>query len=571
MKKILQLAMLVFITTGFAQNNVESFDWSFNIGGGFNTTKRINYNSQGDLLCLIDSGHQTTFGGTTITDPGSGSFPGTVSFLCKRAKDGTSSVLIKRNVPNTTYATFDDFVIDNDDNIIVTGGTFGYNSTVFYDFGNGVNLYGKGNFIAKFNPQGICQWATLVTYGITGAMPYSENKNIGLGILPNNDIYFANRSTNGNKPFWLLKLNPSGTEIWHKEWILPSASSIGITTSKNNFFFDNTGKAYFIIQSLYGDLVTIDGVVLTPPAGAHPTTSSLLTINGDGTNGIFSTYRGTFGDLAVEKATGNLLLDWRQYVQNPAPFDILPMAVNGTYQFIGIVAIDSNRNFINRTAALFTTSYGSLFPLGNLNFVSNSLMVPTETVSTPTQTFTATKYTPTWKFFENFVFTKFVAHPEINGTSTKSNNTMSLYNNKLAISGSYDLVNNATVTINGTTLTSCNNDPNFATLYPSWVSLQGDVFISQLSISNSLAVVQNKLTNFQIYPNPTSNQINLSFENNLEKANLKIVSILGQTVLEKQNVSGNNLNIDVSNLAKGVYVVQVLNRNSITNTKFIKE
>jgi hypothetical protein len=571
MKKILQLLVLVFITNGFAQTNETSFDWSFNGGGGFNTTKRINYNSQGDLLCLMDAGHQTTFGGTTISDPGSVGFPGTVSYLCKRAKDGTSSVLIKRNVPNTTYASFHDFVIDNDDNIILTGSTFGYNSTVFYDFGNGVNLYGKGNFIAKFNPQGVCQWATLVTYGITGAMPYGENKNIGLGVLPNNDIYFANRSTNGNQPFWLLKLNPSGTEIWHKEWILNSASSVGITSSKNNFFFDNTGKAYFIIQSLYGDLVTIDGIALTPPAGAHPATSSLLTINGDGTNGVFSTYRGAIADIAVEKATGNVLLDWRQYVQNPAPFDVLPMAVNGTYQFIGIVAIDSNRNFINRTAALFTTSYGSLFPLGNLNFVSNTVMGPTETVSTPNQTFTATKYTPTWKFFENFVMTKFVAHPEINGTSTNAYDLMALYNNKLAVSGTYSLANNATVTINGTTLTSCDKDPNFATLYPSWVSLQGDVFISQLSISSSLAVVQNKLTNFQIYPNPASNQINMSFDKNLEKANLKIVSILGQTVLEKENVSGNNLNIDVSNLAKGVYVIQVLNGTSITNTKFIKQ
>lgn len=571
MKKILQLIFVLFISNGFSQSNSESFDWSFNGGGGFNTTKRLNYNSQGDLLFLLDVGHQSTFGGTSLSDPGFGSFPGTVTFIGKRAQNGTETVLIKKNIPNPTSATFHDFVIDNEDNIILTGATFGYDNVVFYDFGNGIKLYGKGNFIAKYNPQGVCQWATLVTYGITGSMPYGENKNIGLGVLPNNDIYFANRSTNGGKPFWLLKLNSAGTEIWHKEWILPISNSVVISTSKNNFFFDNTGKAYFMITSLYGDLVTIDGVALTPPAGAHPTTTSLLTINGDGTNGVFSTYRGAIGDLAVEKTTGNVLIDWRQYVQNPTPFNTLPIAANGTYQFVGIVAIDSNRSFINGSAALFATSTGSLFPLGNLNFVTNSYMAPTETITISSQTFTATKYTPTWKFFENFQFKKFVAHPEINGTSTKSYDLMALYNNKLAVSGTYSLTNNPTILVNGTTLTTCVNDPNFATLYPGWASLQGDVFISQLSISTNLSKENFVKNSFKIFPNPASSQINLSLDKNLENANLKIISIVGQIVLEKKNISGTNFSLDVSKLAKGTYIVKIADGVSIINSKLIKE
>ncbi len=570
MKKILQLLVLVFMTNSFAQNNATSFDWSFNGGGGTNVNKRMQYNSQGDLLFLLDVGHQTTFGGTTISYPGFGQFPGTASFIGKRTQSGTSTVLIQKSTTNPTSTTFQDFVIDNEDNIIVTGATFGYNSTVFYDFGNGITLYGKGNFIAKYNPQGICQWVKLVDYGITGAMPYSENKNIGLGILPNNDIYYANRSTNGNKPLWLLKLNPTGTEIWHKEWLLTSLGTVAIYSSKNNFFFDNSGKAYFYIISLQGDFVTADGIVLTPPAGAHPTTTSLLTINSDGTNGVFTTYRGAIADLAVEKATGNVLLDWRQYVQNPAPFDTLPIAVNGTNQFIGIVAIDSNRNFLNRTAALFTTSIGSLFPLGNLNFVTNTRMVPSETITIPNQTFTATKYTPTWKFFENFEFTKFVAHPEINDNCTNYD-LMALHNNKFAVSGSYNISNNPTIAINGTTLTSCVNDPNFATLYPTFATIQNDVFISQLTISNSLSVSENSISNFSSYPNPASTNLYLSFENTIEKAVVKIISITGQTIIEKNNISGLEFNLDVSNLTHGMYLVQVIDGEKIMNSKFIKE
>ena len=77
--------------------------------------------------------------------------------------------------------------------------------------------------------------------------------------------------------------------------------------------------------------------------------------------------------------------------------------------------------------------------------------------------------------------------------------------------------------------------------------------------------------NIKIYPNPTTAQINLSFISNLENAHLKIVSISGQTVLEKQNLSGNNLNFDVSNLTKGMYVITINDGGLVSNAKFIKE
>ena len=362
----------------------------------------------------------------------------------------------------------------------------------------------------------------------------------------------------------------SGTEIWHKEWILPNTNSVAILTSKNNFFFDNTGKAYFYIYCIQGDIVTLEGTVLTPPPGGHPSTTSLLTINSDGTSGIFTTYRGAIADMAVEKSTGNVLIDWRQYVVNPAPFNTIPVAVNGTYQYTGVIAIDSNRNFINRTAASFTLGIGSLFPLGNLNFVTNTKMTPAETLTIPNQTFTATKHTPTWKFFENFSLTKFVAHPEINNNVTNYD-LMALHNNKFAVSGSYSLTNNSTITVNGTTLTTCANDPNFATLFPVFATSQSDVFISQLTIDTSLSISKNKLSSLKLYPNPATNYINLSFENNLENASLKIVSLLGQTVLEKQNLSGNNVSFDVQNLSAGMYVIEVKDGDSLTNTKFIKD
>ena len=573
MKKTILLILVLLSVTTFGQNNAASFDWSFNGGAGVNSTSRLNYNSQGDLLFLMEIWHQTIYGGTPISEPAFFGNPGITSFIGKRTQSGVSSVVVKVNSPNTTGTTFQDFVIDSNDNIIVAGTTFSTDLTQFYDFGNGITLYGKGNFIAKFNPQGVCLWANLINYNITNGNA-SENKNLGLGVLPNNDIYFANRSTNGAKPFWLIKYNTAGTEIWHKEWIITNSNSIAILTSKNNFFFDNTGKAYFYISSATGELVTADGITLTPPAGSHPSTVSLLTINNDGSNDLFTTYRGIISDIAVEKATGNVLFGWQQYGQNPAPFNTLPIDVAGGNSFSGIIALDPNRNLINYSSQFNSQNgTGSIFPVGNLNFISNARISPGGTLTIPNQTFTATKYTPTWRFYQNFTFSKFIAHPELNGNNSTSYNLMAIYNNKLAVSGTYRLVNNATIVVNGTTLISCGNDPNFATLYPNFVSQQGDVFISQLTIDPSFLAVNSLeiLSNFTIYPNPASNNLNLKLENYIENASLKIISITGQVVFEKQNLSGTEFNFDVSNLNSGLYIVQIRDLDQKLNSKFIKQ
>jgi len=573
MKKILFCLLILICFGSLAQNNSSSFDWSFNGGGGQNFTERLQYNSQGDLLFLMRISGQTTYGGVLVTEPGIGTNPGNTTFIGKRTQSGISSVVIKINTPNNTGTNFQDFVIDSNDNIIVTGGTFGFDNTVFYNFGNGITLYGKGNFIAKFNPQGVCQWANLINYNITTGNA-AENKNIALGILPNNDIYFANISNNGSKPFWLIKYNTAGVELWHKEWLFPSSASIQILSSKNNFFFDNTGKAYFYIYNANGTPISVDGVALTPPAGTHPTTCSLLTINNDGTNGVFTTYRGIIGDIAVEKTSGNILINWQQYGANPAPFNTLPQIVLGNSAFQGIVALDSNRNFINTAGIQNAAQVESIFSLGNLNFVTNGRMVPNSGTKTIlTQSFTPTKHTPTWVFYENLIPKKFVAHPEINGSSGTSYDFMAIYGDKLAVSGKYRLANNPTLTINGSILTSCVQDPNYATQFPIYASLQRDVFISQLTLdqnflsSNSIK----EIANISVYPNPTNSKLNFNLSNPIENATLKLISLTGQTVLEKQNLNGIDFNFDVSNLNSGLYLLQISDGQYSYTSKFVKQ
>ncbi len=88
---------------------------------------------------------------------------------------------------------------------------------------------------------------------------------------------------------------------------------------------------------------------------------------------------------------------------------------------------------------------------------------------------------------------------------------------------------------------------------------------------STLGVLGNQLSKLSLYPNPTTKNLNLTFEKNLENANIKIISILGQIVLEKSNISGLEVNVDVSGLTNEIYLVQVIDGYKIMNSKFIKE
>ncbi len=70
--------------------------------------------------------------------------------------------------------------------------------------------------------------------------------------------------------------------------------------------------------------------------------------------------------------------------------------------------------------------------------------------------------------------------------------------------------------------------------------------------------------NLMLFPNPTNTQLNL--HTNVQPSSVAVLNNLGQTVLLQNNIEGNNLQLNTSGLAKGVYLVKVefADRNYIT-------
>jgi hypothetical protein len=76
-----------------------------------------------------------------------------------------------------------------------------------------------------------------------------------------------------------------------------------------------------------------------------------------------------------------------------------------------------------------------------------------------------------------------------------------------------------------------------------------------------------KKNSFKSYPNPTSSQINLLFDNSEDKT-VHLIDVLGNVVLTEQN-SSNNIQLNLSNYSKGVYFVKVTASNNSSTQKII--
>ena len=90
------------------------------------------------------------------------------------------------------------------------------------------------------------------------------------------------------------------------------------------------------------------------------------------------------------------------------------------------------------------------------------------------------------------------------------------------------------------------------------VKLSPNVFVNQDNVEETM----------NIFPNPTSNILNIQTETKYFGESYQIISILGQ-VVAKGTINSENMKIDVSSLGKGVYIVKIGERY-FNSLKFLK-
>jgi hypothetical protein len=101
--------------------------------------------------------------------------------------------------------------------------------------------------------------------------------------------------------------------------------------------------------------------------------------------------------------------------------------------------------------------------------------------------------------------------------------------------------------------------------------LTGDqiVLTHQSFASNTVGITDYNRISFAIYPNPSNDIIHLEVDENLlNQAEVTITNYQGQIV---QKMNDNFNQIDISNLSKGIYFIQIISGNNIGFSRFVKD
>ena len=89
---------------------------------------------------------------------------------------------------------------------------------------------------------------------------------------------------------------------------------------------------------------------------------------------------------------------------------------------------------------------------------------------------------------------------------------------------------------------------------------------------STLSIAENKLDNFKVYPNPAEDKLNLSWSTTdfSDNMSIQLYSLNGKTVFSK-SYSQKPSNLNVSQLASGVYLLKVNSANQSAVRRIIKK
>ena len=107
--------------------------------------------------------------------------------------------------------------------------------------------------------------------------------------------------------------------------------------------------------------------------------------------------------------------------------------------------------------------------------------------------------------------------------------------------------------------------------YSVTVQYHGRTLTDDITIDMCTGIDVRELQNrVNVYPNPASNNLNISVPQELTNSEIKISSIQGQTVYSAR-INVENSSIDVSSFAPGTYIVTINNPQAQTiNKRFVK-
>jgi PKD repeat protein len=91
-----------------------------------------------------------------------------------------------------------------------------------------------------------------------------------------------------------------------------------------------------------------------------------------------------------------------------------------------------------------------------------------------------------------------------------------------------------------------------------------------VTIDECVGIGEEENSSFSIYPNPVSDELVISFAGKNNNSRMVIVNQLGQVVCDRMTGEEQQVIINTSGLAEGVYVLRILDEEQVTVKKFLK-
>lgn len=98
----------------------------------------------------------------------------------------------------------------------------------------------------------------------------------------------------------------------------------------------------------------------------------------------------------------------------------------------------------------------------------------------------------------------------------------------------------------------------------------GDEVVTTASTVNVLGIAEANRLEFDMYPNPASNNLTIQLPSGSEKAVVQLYDNIGRLALTK-NISSSNNKLSVNNLSTGIYILKILSDGKIGSQKFMKK
>ena len=561
MKKTLQAIALLIFNFGLAQN--PTLQWANQVGTTGN--EQLNLTAVDQSGFVITAGSYTNSGQMVITKYDAA---GTVVW----------TKLFSGSYPIKPY----DLKTDALDNIIIVGE---FSSLVDFDpsptttYNLGVQNYSQSPlfyFILKLDASGNFVFAKQ-TGGSPRSVNLDSNQNIYIvGTFSNTQDFNPSPTITTNftsfdgYSIFITKLDSSANYIWNKV--------IGKTTVSTSGFGNcgatvvlNDSNNNVLVSGYFSDDVDFDpgtGVTSYNSGGAlHTMNPFILKLDAAGVfvwaRYFHSNENSQSEDMELD-SSGNIYTTGT--IQGFMDFDSSAgtLYLSHTYRIVPYVSKMSSSGDIIWAKQLFTTDYGvttkglKIEPSGNI-FVSGTFK---NTLNyTTTAGFSGTATTSGFTIGNVYLTSlnsagSLTSFSHFGGTGITQLNKMIYNNNSILLSGNFNSVADFDFTTATNNLTPVGNSDNF---------------IAKYNITNVLSSTKFNELNGTLFPNPATNNLNLQLPTLIQNGTLKIISLTGQTVFEKQNINGSDFNFDVSSLNSGLYLIQVADEQNKFSSKFIKQ